>query len=157
MNPLTKVLGTVGRDTAGRPREWSADHLHRWCCYIGVLDAEQCWRLPHTAQHPPNAQDLFSATKDQLTQAYVSDPQVANRIWECVDEMKGNGLQPFHQLLRRTARKRHWVGTKTARWLQARKHEWAKGPAAKRLRENECPVAGTATMPLCSIGGKHRW
>ena len=132
MNTLTRLLATTGRRSGGGAQDWPADHLHRWCGYVGVLDAELGWRPPHTAQNPPNAMDLFNATKQQLGEEFVTDQQVAERLWECVSEMRDNGLPPFHPRLRRTARGRPWVGPKAPRWLQARKHSWAKGEAAKQ-------------------------
>ena len=124
-------MSIVGGDIGGQPQAWPADHLHRWCNYIGVLDAELSWRLPYTADVPPNAQHLFNATKTQLNEQYITDPQVAERMWQCIHEMKTLGLPPFHPMLRRTTRGCPWVGTKTTKWLQARKCSWAKGAVAK--------------------------
>jgi hypothetical protein len=111
-----------------------------------VLDAELGWRLPYTAEEPPNAQELFNATKQQLEQEYVADQDVADRIWECICEMKAQGLQPVHPLLRRTARGRRWVGTKTVKWKQARKHSWAKGEAA-RQQDSPDGAGAASTRP----------
>ena len=66
MNTLTRLLATTGRRSGGGAQDWPADHLHRWCGYVGVLDAELGWRPPYNAQNPPNAMDLFNATKQQL-------------------------------------------------------------------------------------------
>lgn len=146
MNPLTRLLGTIRPPEYSRPKEWDCDHLHRWCTFVGILEAELGWREPYTQQMPPPASLLFNCTEDELCNNFVADPQVAARLWLCVSAMKTHGLHPFHPSLQRTVAGRPWVGTQSRRRMQQCKTVWDKG---QKARTNTQRRAGTGLQSPC--------